>query len=59
MTPFHVVLYGSSPDPRLSTAEIEAVFEFAFRIHNHDASTPAQPIFWVRTDGADLWQFAN
>jgi hypothetical protein len=59
MTPLYVVLQGASPDAQLSRAEIETLFEFAFRVHNHDASTPAQPLFWVRSDSQDLWKFAN
>jgi hypothetical protein len=37
MTPLYVVLQGASPDAQLSRAEIETLFEFAFRVHNHDA----------------------
>jgi hypothetical protein len=45
-----VTLPGSSPDPRLLPQEIEDLANFAFLAHNHDASSPARPIFWLRIE---------
>jgi hypothetical protein len=53
-----VTFSGRSTDPRLSPQEIEDLANFAFLIHNHDASTPALPIFWHRAD-CDLSRYWN
>jgi hypothetical protein len=56
----HVVtLPGDSNIPRLTAAEIEALCHFAFQVHDHNASAPAEPIFWYRTDNKAFWKFHN
>jgi hypothetical protein len=56
----HVVtMHGESSDPRLTPDEVEALCHFAFRVHDHEAREPAQPIFWYRVDGNELWKFQN
>jgi hypothetical protein len=54
-----VTMLGESAPPRLTPDEIEALCHFAFRIHDHEACQPAQPIFWYRLDGKELWKFQN
>jgi hypothetical protein len=55
----HVItLSGTSSQPRLTPEEIEDFFRFAYMPHDHEARTPAQPIFWNRVDG-DLSHFWN
>ena len=53
-----IAFFGSSNSPRLSPDEIDALVRFAYSVHDHQAATPAQPIFWLRTEG-DLSQFWN
>lgn len=57
--PLYVVLDGDSKSETLTPSEVAAIFDFAFRVHNHEASTPAQPLFWVRTHAQEIWRFAN
>ena len=60
MEQIHVVsMIGSSTEPRLTADEVEALCHFAFRVHDHQACEPAQPIFWYRLDGKELWKFQN
>lgn len=59
MIPLYVVLDGASDAARLTPEEVDVIFGFAFRVHNHDASTPAQPLYWVRSESAEIWKFAN
>jgi hypothetical protein len=54
-----VTIPGSSPDPRLLPSEIEEIARFAFLAHNHDASTPARPIFWLRVEDDFASKFWN
>ena len=54
-----VTIPGSSPDPRLLPHEIEELANFAFLVHNHDASRPAQPIFWLRAEEKFASHFWN
>jgi hypothetical protein len=55
----HVItIPGSSSEPRLTPEEIEEFFHFAYATHDHEARTPAEPIFWYRS-GSDLGRFEN
>jgi hypothetical protein len=54
-----VTMLGESRDRRLAPDEVEALCHFAFRVHDHDAGVPAQPIFWWRLDDKELWKFQN
>lgn len=53
-----VVIPGNSLAPRLTLEEVEEIVRFAFHEHDHTASTPAQPTFWLRSD-CDLSHFWN
>lgn len=56
----HVVtMLGDSNAPRLTPDEVDALCHFAFQMHDHEATTPASPIFWYRSEGKDLWKFWN
>jgi hypothetical protein len=53
----HVITFvGNSREPRLDPQEIEDLARFAYAVHDHQASTPAQPIFWHRID-SDLTHY--
>ncbi len=55
----HVItIPGRSVEPRLMPDEIEEFFRFAYAMHDHNASTPAEPIFWYRSE-CDLGRFEN
>ena len=53
----HVVtLVSSSHEPRLTPDEVEILFRFAAQIHDYDAFTPAEPIFWHRDDNEKAFE---
>ena len=53
-----VLIPGNSLDPRLTPEEVEEIVRFAYMAHDHNAMTPAQPTFWLRSD-YDLSHFWN
>jgi hypothetical protein len=54
-----VTLPTDSDGLRLTAEEVEALCNFTFRIHDHNATQSAQAIFWWRSDGDDLYKFWN
>jgi hypothetical protein len=46
-------------EPRLTPEEVEAFFRFAYAVHDHNAATPACPIFWHRSKPDELWKHWN
>jgi hypothetical protein len=46
-----ITIPGTSSNPRLAPEEIEDFFRIAYAVHDHEARTPAEPIFWYRTEG--------
>jgi hypothetical protein len=58
----HVVTLLSSShnvSPRLTDEEVETLFRFAAQIHDYEATTPAEPIFWHRDDNEKCLKFWN
>lgn len=52
-----VTWVGDSRVPYLTPEEVDTFIRFALQVHDHHATTPAQPIFWYRTDASG--RFAN
>ena len=44
---------------RLTGEEIEALFNFVWHIHDHEARTPAIPLYWERLEKPVEARWAN
>ena len=58
MYPPVVMLIGTDLGARLTPDEVEKLFEFSIQVHDHEATGPAQPIFWLRAE-SDIRRFWN
>lgn len=45
-----ITIPGESSEPRLTQEEIDEIFRFAYATHDHLARTPAEPMFWYRSE---------